>query len=84
MKASFAAEGKRLEREHDERAWLAWHIAALMRTNPKKRLQKLESMQVKKSVAARVQQSWQQMMGIMDVFAARSKRHAAALKAMGK
>lgn len=32
---------KRLEREHDERAWLAWHTAALYRTKEMPRLDKL-------------------------------------------
>lgn len=37
---------KRLRREHDERTWLAWHIAALQRA---KKLPKLETMMSRKS-----------------------------------
>lgn len=62
---------------------LAWHVAALMRSNPKKRLPKLETLQVKQP-AARVGQSWQQQMAIMDMWVARTRRNAAALNVMSK
>jgi hypothetical protein len=54
-----------------------------MRSDPKKRLPRLETLQVKKP-AARVRQSWQTQMGIMDMWVVRSRRNAAKLKAMGK
>lgn len=39
----FRAQGKIAEREHNNRAWLAWHIGFLSRVNPKKfpKLEKL-------------------------------------------
>lgn len=41
MKARLDGFSKRLTREYNERAWLAWHVAALSRT---KQLPKLEKM----------------------------------------
>lgn len=41
---------KRLMREHDDRAWLAWHIEALART---KKLPKLKDMQSDRTKARR-------------------------------
>jgi hypothetical protein len=48
------ASGRRLEREHNARAWLAWNVAALMRA---KRLPTLKSLMVKRR--RREQQAWE-------------------------
>jgi hypothetical protein len=47
-----------LIREHNDRAWLAWHIAYLSRTKKPVALRKL---QIKSGSARRKPQSWQQM-----------------------
>jgi hypothetical protein len=41
----FAGERDRLEREHNERAWAVWHIAALPRAKKMPELQKLQHRQ---------------------------------------
>jgi hypothetical protein len=51
-------------RDHNQRAWLAWHIAALQRT---KKLPKLASLFAKEKPR---QQSWQEQQMIMSSWAA--------------
>jgi len=57
----------RLRREHNNRAWLAWHIAGLDRT---KKLPKLESMLVKDG-AAKAPQSWEHQLMIARMWHSR-------------
>lgn len=38
----FRSAAHRADREHNDRAWLAWHIAALTRTKKMPKLQKLQ------------------------------------------
>ena len=42
----FAGEEARLQREHNDRAWLAWHVARLSMVNPKK-FPKIEKLMVR-------------------------------------
>lgn len=53
-----------LAREHNDRAWLAYHIAALTRVNPKK-MPKLRDLQVRVdspvSAEMSVEQQWARM-----------------------
>jgi hypothetical protein len=50
-------------REHNQRAWLAWHIAALQRS---KKLPKLKSMLAREKPRI---QSWQEQASIMQQWA---------------
>lgn len=52
----------RLLREHNELAWLAYHIVALGRM---KRLLKLERLYVKQATPGRRRQNWQEQFAIM-------------------
>lgn len=61
-----------MEREHNDRMSLAWHIAALPRT---KRFPKLEKLLVKQT-ATRKRQTWQQQLAIMDMWVAATKRRS--------
>jgi hypothetical protein len=59
-----SARGKTLIREQNERAWLAWHIAALTRS---KRLPDLKKLLYK---PPRKQQTWQEQLAIAEMYAA--------------
>ena len=60
---SILARAKALEREHNERAWLAWHIAALTRA---KKLPKLETLMHRRRGVA-TKQTPEQMLGIVKM-----------------
>jgi hypothetical protein len=64
MAIAMHGKTKALRREHNSRAWLAWHIAALQRT---KKLPTLRSMLAKEKPRA---QSWQEQIEIMRQYAA--------------
>lgn len=64
--ATIKARSIVMMRRHDERAWLAWHVAALTRT---KKLPKLHTLLAKKPSKRR--QGWQEQMQIMDMWVAR-------------
>jgi len=53
------AKRKQMMREHNQRAWLAWHIAALQRS---KKLPPLSKMQT--SEAGPRRQTWQEQLAI--------------------
>ena len=53
MGREIGAVAKRLRNEHNARAWLAWHIAALQR---QKKLPPLKNLQMRER--PRKQQSW--------------------------
>jgi hypothetical protein len=78
--ATFQSIGRRLERKHNERAWLAWHIAQLTRA---KKIPRLDRLLAKQSTA-RTPQSWQQQMAVMDMWVHRTRRIAAAEKAKAR
>jgi hypothetical protein len=59
-----------LNREHDNRAWLAWHIVALSKP---KRLPKLSKLLAPKKHEPKKPQSWQQQWAIMNQWAAATK-----------
>lgn len=59
-------------REHNERAWLAWHIAALQRS---KKLPKLKTLFSKATSRTR-RMTWQQQMAVMDQWVAHTQRAA--------
>jgi len=63
------AAARRLEREHNDRAWLAWHIVAMDRA---KRLPKLKTLLAKSTTRSR--QSWQEQLRIMDMWVAVTQR----------
>lgn len=67
MNLIFAGHRETIQREHNERAWLAWHIEALRR---QKKLPKLEKMLIKE----RKRQTWQQQMQVMGMWAAVMKK----------
>lgn len=52
-------------RQHNERAWLAWHIAALPLL---KRFPKLEKLQLR--TGKKTRQTWQEQLAVMDRWAA--------------
>jgi predicted alpha-1,6-mannanase (GH76 family) len=56
LSLTFEAYNNQLKDEHNERAWLAWHIAALQRS---KKFPHLRSLLVKES---ETQPSWQQQL----------------------
>jgi hypothetical protein len=56
----FDGASSRREREHNERAWLAWHTAALARPS-KGRFPSLRSLQVK---PRRKPQTWQEQLEV--------------------
>jgi hypothetical protein len=64
-----AGRGDALARQHNERAWLAWHIAALPRA---KKFPKLEKMMVKAGPVKRVRQTPEQMLMIAKAMAGMS------------
>lgn len=59
------AAARRLEREHNDRAWLAWHVAALTRV---KKMPKLQSLTVKRR--RRRPQTWQEQLAICKMITA--------------
>lgn len=61
------AEGARtrLEREHNDRAWLAWNTAALHRV---KKMPKLQSLQIKRR--SRRPQTWQEQKQVLKLITA--------------
>lgn len=61
----------RLRREHNDRAWLAWHIEALHRA---KKLPKLDKLLAKKPTR---RQTWEEQLAIMQDWSARVNRDAA-------
>jgi hypothetical protein len=63
------------EREHNDRAWLAWHIEALRRA---KRLPKLDRLLAKQK--RRTKQTWQEQMHIMSMWASVMRRATANSK----
>lgn len=64
----FAGAGDRLRREQDERMSLAWHVAALMRTDARKfpKLEKLLSRSARRG--PRPRQTPEQMLAIARLF----------------
>lgn len=66
---AFDAQNKILMREHNERAWLAWHIAALPRS---KKLPKLEKMLLR--TGKKTRQTWQEDLAAMDRWVAVTNR----------
>lgn len=73
MEAIVGGANDRLLREHNERAWLAWHVSALQRT---KKLPKLKNLISKPAASKR--QTWQQQMAVMDQWVVHTRRVAAA------
>ena len=59
------ATTRRLEREHNDRAWLAWNSAALQRA---KRMPKLQALMIKRR--RRRAQSWQEQLAIARMITA--------------
>jgi hypothetical protein len=66
VKLLFEAAAARHEREHNERAWLAWHTAAFHRT---KKMPQLRDIQTKHT--ARKRQSWREQWEVMAEWAHR-------------
>lgn len=71
MSAIISGANERLVREHNQHAWLAWHIAALQRS---KRLPKLKTLLAKQQSHRRT--NWQQQMAVMDQWVAHTQRIA--------
>ena len=67
-----------MEREHNSRAWLAWHIEVLHRA---KRLPRLDRLTIK-SKGKRGVQSWQQQAHVMAAWSARVDRAIATREMM--
>ena len=63
---------KRLNREHDARAWLAWHIEALHRT---KKLPELKSLLHGAKPEKRRRQTVEEQMAIAQMWHASLTRH---------
>jgi hypothetical protein len=76
----FDAVDERLRREHNERAWLVYHVEALRRS---KRVPRLDRMLIKRKSRTRGQQSWQQQMHVMSTWAARVDRAIAVKNSLG-
>jgi len=70
LHAHFEGATQRFEREHDARAWLAWHVAALYRMPPRK-FPKLKTLLAPKR---RRTQSWQEQCAVMDAWVMVTKR----------
>jgi hypothetical protein len=62
MELSFKAAALRRRRDHNDRAWLAFHIAAFQRV---KKIPKLDKLMIKE----RIVQPWHEQMAIMDAWA---------------
>jgi len=65
-------------REHNERAWLAWHIVAMQKA---KRLPKLKKLLIQQPDRRR-RQTWQEQMAIMGQWAAVLRKIDDARKAL--
>lgn len=61
---TFRAHSLRQQRDHNDRAWLAWHVAFLTRVEPKK-FPKLEKLLARAPVGRRKPQTAQQQQAIM-------------------
>jgi hypothetical protein len=66
-----AGRQRRITREHNDRAWLAWHVAALTRA---KKLPDLVKLQINQR-HRRPRQSWQEQFAIMGRWIESGKRH---------
>lgn len=77
LRIVFKAKARLAEVEHNQRAWLAWHTAALQRA---KKLPRLETMLAKSTTRPR--QSWQEQWQVMKLFAASRERAKAQLARM--
>lgn len=62
MLAVIEGVAARLAREHDERAWAAWHIAALTRTKKFPELKKM----ISGSAGAKPRQDWKSQEAILS------------------
>lgn len=62
--------GERLDREHNANAWLAWHVAALIKT--KKRFPPLKELQVKKPKRVR-RKSPEEMIAVAHLWTAATR-----------
>jgi hypothetical protein len=65
----FAAAKQRLEREHNQRAWAVWHIAALPRA---KEMPDLSKLQVRSQRSTG--QTWQEQFQVMQMWAAQQQQ----------
>lgn len=65
IERKFAAHNARLAREHNERAWLAWHIAALAHVPPKKLHQQYARL-MHRDAKPRLERSPDEMWAIMS------------------
>lgn len=63
---------KRFEREHDDRAWLAWHIEGLRRT---KRLPKLKTLLHNSKPEKKRRQTVEEQIAIAKMWTAAVTRH---------
>lgn len=66
MRLLAEAAAKKFEREHNSRAWLAWHIAAMQKM---KKLPPLTKLIMKQT--AKPRQNWRQQMNVMSEWAAK-------------
>lgn len=71
----FEAAGMRNRRDHDGRAWLAWHVAALSRA---RKLPRLDALLAR--TGARRRQTWEEQLAMMQAWSARVNRAAAKRK----
>ena len=69
----FESIGLKAQREHNARAWLAWHVAALTRA---KKFPRLDTLLAKTKTAPR-RQTWEEQMVIMQAWSERVNRRAA-------
>ncbi len=69
MRAIVGGANDRLVREHNELAWLAWHIAAMVRS---KKLPKIKTLMAK--TAGKQRQDWREQMAIMDQWVVHTAR----------
>jgi hypothetical protein len=70
MATIFAGCERRLIREHNGRVSLAWHIAALQRVSPRKRLPPLRKLMVDEPGPRRPPQSWQDQKAVIALWTA--------------
>jgi len=70
MEAIVGGVKERIVREHNELAWLAWHVAAMTRS--KKKLPDLKKLLSKTTSGKK--QDWQQQMAVMDMWVAHTQR----------
>ena len=69
VKASLDAASHCFIREHNERAWLAWHVAQLSRM---KKMPALKRLLAKQPVRAR--QTWKEQLEIMEAWGAATQK----------